>query len=140
MSICGCIAIGSVSQLVGIYRSHPGKRHPVETGIRQRSCAGFVTSICFSRNTHAGQVKPVGLTSGEIKLFLDFILNRQRNILKRAGIVGFIVAIILFAEHFQGIVSCREVRRYNYAGCTAFTVLRDTAIIKNIAVVVCNHG
>ena len=89
---------------------------------------------------HCRKIKPVGRAAREIELLTDFSSDRQRNIPKFAGVVSLIVAIILLAEHFQGIGSCCKVGRNCHACRAICTVLCDAPVIEDIAAVVCEHS
>ena len=86
------------------------------------------------------KVKQVGRAAREIELLAEFSPDRQRNILKFAGVVSLIVTIILLTEHFQGIGSCCKVGRNCHACRAVCTVLCDTSVIEDIVTAVCDHG
>ena len=86
------------------------------------------------------QVKPICRAARKIELLTDFPSDRQRNILKFAGVVSLIVAIILLTEHFQGIGSCCKVGRNCHACRAVCTILSNTSIIEDIAATIYEHS
>ena len=53
------------------------------------------------------------------------------NRLKCAGIVGFIIAVILLAEHLEGIAARLKINGYDDTCCTAFAVPSNISVVKD---------
>ena len=67
-------------------------------------------------------------------------VNVKDNIYKRAGIVGFIIPVVLLAEYFKGIAALLKTGRYGDDCRTACAVLRDTSIVTDCAAFIRNHS
>ena len=91
-------------ELVGVHRACIGKRHIMQGAVRQ-------IAVYRSGNVHCRKVKIVSAAGGEVKLLVNRLFHRQRNVCEITCIIGIIIAVILFAEDLQGIVARRKVRR-----------------------------
>ena len=71
-----CILLGGRHlrhELVGVHRSHIGKRHIMQRAVRQ-------IAVCRPGNVHRRQVKIVSAAGGEGKLLVRLIFHRQRAV------------------------------------------------------------
>ena len=91
-----CILIGGCRlrcELVGVHRTHIGKRHIMKCAVRQ-------IAVYRSGDVHRRKVKIVSAAGGEGKLLFHLLFHRQRNVCEIACVVGFIIAVVLLAENF----------------------------------------
>ena len=103
-------------------------------------CAVRQIAVHRSGNVHRRKIEIVSAAGSEGELLIDPLFNRQRNVCEITRIVGFIIAVILFAENFQGVVARCKVGRNFHTCRTEFSVLCDAAVVKNVATFSHEHG
>ena len=102
-----CIFLGGRHrrrELVGVHRPCVGKRHIVQGAVRQGA-------VCRAGNIHRRKVKIVSAAGNEVKLLVNRLFHRQRNVCEITCVIGIIIAVALLAEHLEGIVARRKVGR-----------------------------
>ena len=67
-------------------------------------------------------------------------VNVKDNIYKRAGIVGFIIPVVLLAVNFQSIFSYRQRLRNSDRRLSALAVLCDTSVIQVLSLRIGNYN
>ena len=127
-----CILLGGCllrCELVGVHRPCVGKGHIVQGAVRQGA-------VCRSRNIHRRKVKIISAAGSKGKLLIHLLSHRQRNVCKIACVIGFAVAVILFAENLQGIAARCKVGRDFDCNRSAFSSrLCNSAVILCAAVI-----
>ena len=97
--------------------------------------------FCCAGDAHTGEVEPIRTAWCKGKLLVGRFLYRQRDLLKSAGVVGIVIAVILLGEHIERIISAVKVIRYRKAELPVCgSGLHDPSIVGHAAFALNDHG